>query len=402
MSGIFVVRQPIFNRTDSAVGYELRFRDSADGDDPFARALASGTLDILRSGLPAFVSCSEEQLLARRFEGLDRRMIALLLPPGLSAGNEIVGALRDLSLRGIALALDEVEPEDLAPNAPRAPLLGYVSFVRVDLRTYDAAALPALAAKLKGLGKRLLADHVLDTSAHRQCKELGFDGFQGPHFSRPEPLPAAELPTSTISALRLLSLARDMNSSDRDIERTVAADPVVALELLRLVNSASTGGRGIESIGHALRLVGRSAFVRWLAVAVAASRRGKSDVDIDLIQRALLRARLCESVARRGDDAGALFLVGLFSMLDSVFRMPLADVLASVRLSPEVGEALLERTGRYADALNFVEQYELGLWEGAATLADALGVPRDTLPDLYASSVAWAAQQIASRHADAA
>ena len=42
--------------------------------------------------------------------------------------------------------------------------------------------------------------------------------FQGPHFSRPEPLPAAEIPTSTAAALRLMGLARDPSTPERELE----------------------------------------------------------------------------------------------------------------------------------------------------------------------------------------
>jgi len=55
MSDIFLVRQPVFDRTDSAVGYELRFKLSDDGSDPFARSYMSGSFEFLRSGLPAWV-----------------------------------------------------------------------------------------------------------------------------------------------------------------------------------------------------------------------------------------------------------------------------------------------------------------------------------------------------------
>ena len=38
MSDILIVRQPVFDRAGSAVGYELRFRPVVDEGDPFARS----------------------------------------------------------------------------------------------------------------------------------------------------------------------------------------------------------------------------------------------------------------------------------------------------------------------------------------------------------------------------
>ena len=100
--------------------------------------------------------------------------------------------------------------------------------------------------------------------------------------------------------------------------------------------------------------------------------------------------RPCASTISRIDRPVAIDSL----MIDAVFRMPLSDVLDRVRLANEVHEALLDRTGPYADALNLVESYELGLWESAADQAGALGVDAVKLPDLYAESLAWATEQI--------
>ena len=204
----------------------------------------------------------------------------------------------------------------------------------------------------------------------------------------------------TATALRLLALARDSNTSDRDLESAVSSDPSLTFQLLRLVNSASSGGRGIQSIGHAIRLVGRSAFVKWLALAFAASRAGGSGVDNEIARQAVQRARMCEAIG--GRDAGTLFLIGLFSLLDAMFRMPLADVLERINLAPEARDALLDRTGPFGDALNFVEAYELGLWEQATDLAKGLGVAPDRISAIYTDAVRWAAEQLSPNAAKAA
>ena len=58
MSDILIARQPAFDRAGSAVGYELRFRPVVDEGDPFARSYVSGSFDVLRSGLRAYVRCT--------------------------------------------------------------------------------------------------------------------------------------------------------------------------------------------------------------------------------------------------------------------------------------------------------------------------------------------------------
>ena len=113
-----------------------------------------------------------------------------------------------------------------------------------------------------------------------------------------------------------MGLARDPNVNDRKLEDVLATDPVLMFQLLRLVNSAAVGMRGVSSIGQALRLIGRNAFQRWLAVAVAASRKSATGVDQELVRQAVERGRLLEQLGGGPRDAGTLFLVGLFSLLD--------------------------------------------------------------------------------------
>lgn len=395
MSDIFLVRQPIFDRCDSAVGYELRFRDPDDGGDPFARSYLSGSFEFLRAGLPAYVRASLRQLRDRIFDAPDPRSLVVLLPPDLPADDDVVASVADLAKRGVTVVLDEFE----LPREPGAPILSFLSVaqaVRIDLRCQDPTALGPMVSALKRQGKRAIADHVLDAKLYRACAALGFEGFQGPHFSRPEPLPSAELPGSTAAALRLLSLARDPNTPERELEQVISSDPGITFQLLRIVNSAALGGRGITSIGHALRLVGRNNVVRWLAMASATARTGKRGTDDELVRQAVQRARFCEMMATPQSrfDKGTMFLIGLFSLLDAVFRMPMSEVLDRVSLADDVRAALLDRAGPLADPLLVVESYELGLWESAAEAAQRMHCDPGALPGLYQEAVHWAAEQM--------
>ncbi|MGQ0646514.1 MAG: EAL and HDOD domain-containing protein [Gemmatimonadaceae bacterium] len=403
MSEIFLVRQPVFDRSDSAVGYELRFRPAEDGSDPFARSYMSGSFEFLRSGLPAWVRATRQQLLDRIFDTPEPQALVVLVPPDVGADDEVVECVARLARQGVKIALDEFElPRQT--GSPILRLLQYAAMVRIDLRCQDPAVLGALVAALKRQNKVVVADHVLDAKLHKACLALGFEVFQGPHFSRPEPLPAAEIPTSTATALRLLSLARDPNTPERELERVISADPGITYQLLRIVNSAALGGRGITSITHALRLVGRDNVMRWLGLASATSRTGKRGADDELIRQTVQRAHFCEQLALPGTglDKGTLFLMGLFSLLDAVFRMPMSEVLERVSLDDDVKQALLDRTGPYADPMMIVESYELGLWEAAGEAAGRIGLDPTRLPGIYAECVQWAMEQMPTAKAPAA
>ena len=201
MSDILIVRQPVFDRTDSAVGYELRFRPVDDEGDPFARSYLSGSFDVLRSGLPAYVRCTRRQLLDHIFDAADTSSVVLLVPPDVGADAEIVAAVQALAKTGVITGLDEFDGGPELATA-REGLLAVVSHVRVDLRCYSAESLRAVAAALRAQKKKLIADHVEDSTMRKLCVELGFERCRGRTSVAPSRLPAAELPASTATALR--------------------------------------------------------------------------------------------------------------------------------------------------------------------------------------------------------
>lgn len=384
MSDIMIVRQPIFDRADSAMGYEMRFRASDDGGDPLAQSLLSGSLELLSGGLPSWVTVTRAELESRMLATPGAASLVVLVSAHFPATPEVLAALEALDQAGVVVAIDEYSPMMDGDNA-LAQMLAFARYVRLDAREVPSAELGPCVATLKHAGKLVVVDQVFDAPTYLACRKAGADFFQGPHFSRPEPLPSASLPTSTITALRVLALARDERVLDKEIERAISSDPSITFQLLRIVNSASIGGRGIESVGHALRLTGRNTLVKWLALATFTSRKSQTGVDDELTVRAVQRGYFAQAIADRAAelDPATAFLVGLFSMIDAVFRIPMAEVMDRINLAGEVKEALMDRMGPYAGVLQFIEAYELGLWESAAAAAGELGVPSEETAAMY-------------------
>lgn len=387
MSDFCLVRQPIFGTSGSLMGYEIRYTDSEEGQQAFTQSLLNGTFDLVRGPQPAFVACTRTQLIDNRFQVVDPASAILMLPRTMTADPEVIEAIVRYRESGGSIALDDISEIE----APSESLIAYASWARIDVHSDDEAAVGRICDRLTQQQRaiKLLAHHIDDLSQYEVALQLGVDGFQGSFFSSPEPVPAAELPHSTVSAMRLMGLARDPNVNDRQLEDVLITDPVLTFQLLRLVNSAAVGMRGVSSIGQALRLIGRNAFQRWLAVAVAASRKSTNGVDQELVRQAVERGRLLEQLSGSAREPGTLFLVGLFSLLDAVFRMTLPEILERVALSDDANSALLDRTGPYADALTFAESYELGMFESAAEIAKEMGIDPLRMGEMYTNSLSW-------------
>lgn len=404
MMDVFVARQPIFDRQDRLAGYELLYRNTATStvaDGAAAEAMCTDTvihsfldigLDELTDGHRAFVNCTREFLLDGQVDLLPPEKVVIEVLETVGSDDAVVSACRRLSGRGYQLALD-----DYVDASAYDPLLRTVSIVKLDVLHQEHAALQSVVQRLRQFPVQLVAERVETAEMHEMCRSLGFDLFQGYFYQRPELVARKEIPVSQAAMLQLLNMLRDPEATDAAVERGFRSDPSLTYKLLRIVNSAAVGGRGVDSIGYAIRIVGRHMLYRWLALLMVSSMVTGNGLHDQLVEAALLRARLCELIAESSPHvrhSQALFMTGLFSMLDVLLRMPMRDVLARVHVSDEIREAVMEGAGPYAAPLRLADAYQRGDWDQVDALAGSLGILPMQMPWLYTKALTWVNEQI--------
>ncbi len=400
MSVVFVARQQIFDRAARLVGYELLYRPTASAFERVSRddslrmtggtivtAVLSIGLDQITGKTPAWINFPREMLLRHDFELLDPRRCIIELLESTQCDAATVEACRVLRERGFKLALD-----DFAGGDDYTPLLELAQFVKLDVHRRSEDELAAIVRRLQGFKVHLLAQQVEDNGTYERCRRLGFSLFQGYHLRRPEVVQRRDLPVEFRGTARLMRLLDDDQNPDRDVEIGFRADPGLSLKLLRIVNSAALGGRGVESILHALQIVGRVSLHRWLALLLVGAAPRANDVDREFVMLALERGRFCEVLAQRsGRDlaVGSLFLAGLLSMFQEILGITMEELLLQVNVSPEVAAALRGEPGPYTPCLRLATSYARGDWPQAIELGEQIGVV-DELPECYAEAGGWA------------
>src|SRR5262249_7296042 len=148
------------------------------------------------------------------------------------------------------------------------------------------------------------------------------------------------------SRANYLRLLREVGQRDLEFDRVegiIRQEVAFSLRLLRYLNSAGFGWRfQVETISHALRLLGVRQLQKWVsAVATVGLAEGRPPA---LMTTALLRARLAELLAgpvglERADLQ--LFFGGLLSVMDAVMDLPLEQVVGSLGVSPELSAGIL-------------------------------------------------------------
>ena len=396
---IFLGRQPILDRNERLVGYELLFRAGLRNasnvhDDVQATASvishafgqfgASAVLGHCRG----FINFSAEMLFSDLIELLPRDQVVLELLETVEITEEVVARCRRLKADGYSIALD-----DFVYDEAYLPLLDIVDVVKIDLLQCEREQLPQLVSTLRRWPVELVAEKVDSREQAQYCRELGFDLFQGYYFARPSILSSRRTDPSAVGVMTLLDLVlRDAET--REIEEAFKHNPALTYNLLRLVNSAATGvRRQIGSVSQALLLLGRRPLQRWLQLLLFTVEPG-NPFPSPLMQLAAGRARLMELLAVRERDstafADAAFMTGILSFLDVLFGMTFEEITQQFGVADDISRALLRREGALGKLLLLVESVESADRERVETvLTDfrEIGLNELTLAEIEA--MAW-------------
>lgn len=397
----YLGRQPILDRNQALLGYELLFRNAPSGPADFengmsatasviAHAAQLGLEKVIGDAL-GFLNADASVIHSDIFVFLPREKVVLEISAAMQATPALLERIAELKSHGFRFALD-----DIAAGAENVgKLLPLVEFVKLDTRALGPAALAKFGAPFRACGKKLLAGKVETREEYQACLDLGFDYFQGYYFARPVVISGRKLSPAQLAVTELMALV----TSDVDnivIERAVKKDVTLALNLLRLVNTPGVGARHkIDSLSQAVLVLGRRQLQRWLQIMLYAEpARGQSMTP--LLMLATTRGRMLELLAQRlrpsqRNVADVAFTVGIMSLMDTLFGMPMDELLQQIPVIDEVSDALLRRTGFFGELLNLSEALER-LEEAEDQVMPALQqleMSTDELVEMEMAAFAW-------------
>lgn len=397
---IMLARQPIFDSGERVIGYQIfhPVQEPGSAGDALLEALLQTGIQRLTRGEIAFVDISSETLLTGAVELLDPRGVVLAID-GRTNDPDVVERCREYRSRGYHLALNADPGMD-----PASPLLELVEMARLNVQNTPPSGLRWLTEQLRSRRIHLLAEGVENARQRDECVELGFRLFQGVLFNQPEIVPKKDLAVEHLQVFRLLKDIRNPDVDDAQIVDTFRSDPGLTYRFLRVVNSAAVGGQQVDSIGYAIRLMGRDSLSRWLSLLLLSPFAGHG-VNAEIASTALVRARFCELLAEkcgRPWAADSLFTVGLFSRLDLLLGTTLEHIVEEVAFTDQLRVALLERVGPDGEVLALVEAYESGRWSEVTSLCESLGIDDEELPDLHFEALGAAGDASPSANAASA
>ena len=394
-----IARQAIVDAQRAVVGYELFDRSTAHDAHTAAsdaallfNALSYGGAEALVGKLTVFINCTHESLAGGHLELIHPDKVVLevpTLPEGATpeAIAACIGTFEGLKTRGFKLAFDQQ-----VLRRAYAGWLPMASYIKLDMMAFK----PELASPLVQFARNysqaeLVAEKVETAEQFQRMADLGVKLFQGYWFAKPSLMQTKTIRPSQATIIQLINLVRRQGST-AEIEDLLKKDPTLSFNLLRFINSSGFGLQcEITSFRHAVMILGLKKLFRWAALLLTTSRAGGSPPAVGTM--AVVRGRLMELLAQellQQEDCDNAFVVGVFSMLDTMLGMPLESALNSVALPETVVDALLHDRGVFAPFLALTKACESGDEAAFAYNAEQLHLSNHQVNWAHLQALSWA------------
>lgn len=397
---VFVARQPIFDKCLATWGYLLLFRGSLEAAQAeFSDDLAA-TLQVVANMSLCPNGYEPGARLVVHFPGrsipggapyaLPPERTVVLLEETPDTAEYFIASVATLKAAGYTIAVNDFEARAKSRN-----LCALADILFIDVLGKDKSELKGLVVEARRRSKNalLLAKRVETREALGLAESLGFDLFQGFFFREPQTMAGRTIPSTEIARLKLFELIGHDEPDFDAVVRAIQADVAISYRLLTFLNSPSFGfGHKVDSIHQAVLRVGWRPLRNWLRLVILTDvlPTGKTR---ELTYLSAQRAKLFETVAQssgHAKQADRLFMLGLFSLLDGMFDMPMADIVRHLPLDDELLSALCGKRNKLAPWLDLARTIEQSDWEGLRLTAKALKIPPGAIADGYRKSLAWA------------
>lgn len=397
-TSIAFAHQAILDENKAIIGYELFDRSvntnshtAASDAQLLFNVLSSGDIESPIGNKTVFINCTHDSLAGGHLDLVAPQRVVLEVPPvGVSDVDQILTRLpnlEEIKRRGFRLAFDYSVLTQ--PYAAWLPLASFIKFDLSIIRPQSIGSFIKLAqAKTTA---QLIAERVETPAQYAMVSNFGIKLFQGYWFAKPVLVQGQTVRPTQATILQLINLVRKQ-ASTTEIEELLKRDPTLSFNLLRFINSAGFGMRSeITSFKHAVMLLGLNRLFKWAALLLTTSN--KADMPPAVGTTAVARGRLMELLAAEllpPEECDNAFVVGVFSLLDTMLGMSMEAALATVALPEAVTQALLHRSGPLAPFLELTEACETGDDASFARTANQLGLNNNQVNWAHVQALVWA------------
>ncbi|WP_100331222.1 EAL and HDOD domain-containing protein [Bacillus xiapuensis] len=395
---VYVARQPIFNRKEETVAYELLYRkqdnqpyaDIMSGDEATMEVLKNGLLNIgidrLSDGKMLFVNFTKNLLLQDVPSFLANDQIVIEILEDIHSTKEVIQAGFKLKEAGFKLALD-----DFLLNDQNKDLVPLADIIKVDFMQTTKEQRQEMRRAIENPKVLWLAEKVESRSQFTEALEEDFHLFQGFFFEKPSLISADAIPEFSKNYFLIMDEIASPAPDIKKVARLIEEDLSLSYQLLKLLNKTAFIQREkVQTIHQAVMLIGLEELKKWLLFIILNISGSKCPEEI--IRTSLIRAKTLEQLAHQyfpDELSSKYFLLGMLSMVDALIARPMEEILRELPIDTEVKKALILKKNSLAEVLQLTRDLEGGNWDAAIKRSLSLHIDDRFLLSCYHEAIRW-------------
>ena len=396
---VYVGRQPIFDRYNNVLGYELLYRRSMnnyyegnDADEDTAEviniAFFAMHFDHLIEGTRAFINFTDKMIIDNVPLLLPKENLIVEILEDSKLSQELIEACIKLKQAGYQIALD-----DFVFDERYVSLLNIVDIVKVEFSKIDYSDQLKLMKRYKRKLK-FLAEKVETREEYELALKMGYDYFQGYFFSKPVIYKSKDITIFNVNVIRII---KELNSIDPNFNRIgqiIESDLGLSYKLLKVSNTVYFEARyEIKSIKQAIVRLGISELKRWFNILLV------KDIQIvenkDLIKNSIIRAKFMELIALETSHKQTYldyFMVGMFSSIDVLLNREMSTIVDELPFTSDVKNALLGQDNPIHTTLKVILNHEYARLNDFDREFPVLEMSQVRFMELYIDAINWVKQ----------
>lgn len=395
---IFIGRQPILDKEEKVVAYELLYRNS-DKNGYEGLDHDSATIDVMVNSFTGigikevgdrkkcFINFTENLLLNRIPTYISPEYIVVEILEDVRMSDEILAVCKELKNKGYIIALD-----DVSVNKDLDLLLPYIDIVKVDYLAMDTFDMKKMIEEYRDQFT-FLAEKIETRAQFDEARDMGFEYFQGYLFSKPIILQSKDIAPIPANYMLLLEKLNKQEPDINEISTLIQRDLSLSYKLLKVMNSGTYFFKSkVTSIKQAVVLLGLYE-IKKLIIILLMSSLNKTDNQMEIVKISLTRALFFERIANMiGISKNKLYLFGMFSLIDTLLSKNMKVIIDDLPITNELAEALLGENEKYNLALKLIGYMEKGEGHIVRELCGNLNASDDELYLHYQASILSAQQ----------
>lgn len=358
--------QPIFDRDKQRYAVELLYRNDSGvsalelGDERATAELlynlCSGIIEqVEQYRAPVFINVCAEFLMSRRFLPLEPESVVIELIERITPSAEFVAAVASFKRQGFRFALDDFEFND-----DWLPLIALADIIKIDILSSNLEDIARYKKQYSRPGLLWLAEKVETDEQLTSFKALGFDLFQGYFLARPLIVSGKKIEPSAIRLADIIACLFEAEPDISKLAKVLQDEPSIVMGMLKIANSPLyRKAREVSSIKEVVTRLGLDLTRKWvLMYAVLSCTTPPAAVTV--LTRAYSAQRMAQQWQLDAEQCQQYFLAALISGADMLFGIEPVSFLSYLNVPKQIQQALIQNSGRLAEALALLRKIERG------------------------------------------